>query len=106
MDDEVVVGGGGNYWYQECAKEDLLAPLPPPPEFHEPIEAVRERVAKVIGKLTVSRDIRIWHPSIDRLLKEDDKRRERQLSTRFPMSWDDPLFNSPFELRRLRILNT
>jgi hypothetical protein len=68
--------------------------------------AVRERVAKIIGKLTVPRDIRIWHSSIDRLLNEDDKRRERQLATRLPMSWDDPLFDSPFERRRLRILNT
>lgn len=106
MDDEVRVGGGSSYWHWDWTEEELLAPLPPPPEFHEPIEAVREHVGKIIGKLTVPRDIRIWHSSIDRLLKEDDKRRERQLATRFPMSWDDPLFDSPFERRRLRILNT
>jgi hypothetical protein len=104
MDDEVVVGGGGNYWYQEWSKEDLLAPLPPPPEFHEPIEAVRERISNVVGKLSVPRDVRDWHPTIERLLKEDDRRREKQLATSF--SWDAPLFDTPSERRRLRILNT
>lgn len=105
MDDEVVVAGGSHYWYQQWSREDLLAPLPLPPEFHEPIEAVRGRIAKLIGKLSVPRDIRDCHPTIDRLLKEDDKRREKRLATPYPMSWDDPLFDAPFERRRLRILN-
>lgn len=83
-----------------------MGPLPAPPEFPEPIEAVRERIAKVIGKVAVPRDVRNWHPSIDRLLKEDDKRREKQLAARFPMSWDNPLFDTPFECRRPCILNS
>jgi hypothetical protein len=58
MNDEVVVAGGSSYWDQTWSDEDLLAPLPPPPEFHEPIEAARERIAKIIGKLSVARDIR------------------------------------------------
>jgi hypothetical protein len=53
-----------------------------------------------------TRDIAIWHPAIDRLLKEDDKRREKQLANRYPTSWDNPLFDAPVERRRLRILNT
>lgn len=105
MDDEVVVAGGSSYCEQTWRDEDLLAPLPPP-EFHEPIGAARERIAKIIGKLSVARDIRYWHPAIDRLLKEDDKRREEQLATPHPMSWDNPRFDTPFERRRLRILNT
>src|SRR5215472_1696251 len=104
MDEEVVVAAGGNYWYQEWSKEDLMAPLPPPPEFSEPIEAVRERLSKLIGKLSVPRDVRDWHPAVERLFKEDDKRREKQLTTGY--SWDAPLFDTPFERRRLRILNT
>jgi hypothetical protein len=39
-------------------------------------------------------------------LKEDDKRREKQLDTLHPMSWNNPRFDTPFERRRLRILNT
>jgi hypothetical protein len=104
LDDEVVVAAGKNYCYQEWSQEDLLGPLPPAPEFHDSMEAVRERITKVIGKLSVPREVRDWHPAVERLLKEDDKRRERQLATGY--SWDAPLFETPFERRRFRILNT
>jgi hypothetical protein len=104
LDDEVVVAGGKTYWYQEWSKEDLLGPLPPPPEFHESIEVVREGIADVIGKLSVPREVRDWHPAVERLFKEDDRRREKQLATGY--SWDAPLFETPFERRRLRILST
>ena len=107
MDDEVLIAGGNNYyWHREWKTEELLGPLPPPPEFHTPIEAVRERIAKTIGKVRVPRDARIWHPPIDRLIREDDIRREKQLTDRFPSSWDKPLFDSQLERRRLRILNS
>jgi hypothetical protein len=106
MADEVIVAGRWNYWHAHWSDEELLAPVPSPPEFPESIELVRERIAKVIGKLTVPRDIGICHPAIDRLLKEDDKRREKQRAGRYPTSWDNPLFDAPIERRRLRILNT
>jgi hypothetical protein len=61
MDDEVVVAGGSSHWYQTWSDEDLLAPLPPRPEFQEPIETARERIAKIVGKLSVARDIRYRH---------------------------------------------
>jgi hypothetical protein len=99
------VARGSNYWDQTWSDEDFLSPLPPP-EFNEPIEVPRERIAKIIGKLSVARDIRYWHPAIDRFLKEDDKRREKQLATLHPMSWNNPRFDTPIERRRLRILNT
>jgi hypothetical protein len=63
MADEVVVAGGGSYWHWHWSDEELLAPLPPAPEFREPIEAVRERIAKVVGKLIVPRDIVTTSPS-------------------------------------------
>jgi hypothetical protein len=106
MGDEVIVGGGGNYWHWHLSHEELLGPVPPPPEFAESIEAVRERIAEVIGEVTVPRDIAIWHPAIGRLLKEDDKRREKQAASHYTMPWDNPLFDAPIERRRLRILNT
>ncbi len=46
-----------------------------------------------------------WHPAIDRLIKEDEKRRDKQLNNSYPMYWDKPVFDTPFERRRLRILN-
>jgi hypothetical protein len=103
MADEVLVSGRGSRWHWHLSDEEILGPLPPAQEFSEPIEAVRERIAKVVGKLTVPRDIAIWHPVIDRLLKEDDKRREKQLADRYPTSWDNPLSDAPIERRRLRI---
>jgi|SRR5580704_1292781 hypothetical protein len=106
MADEVHVAGGGSYWDWHLSDEEILAPLPPAPEFVEAMEAVRERIAKFVSKLTVPRDIAIWHPAIDRLLKEDEKRREKQLAARYPMSWDNPLFDASIGRRRLRILNT
>jgi hypothetical protein len=106
MDDEVVIGAGQGYWHSGWNEEELLAPLPPPPEFEEPIERVRERIAKTVGKLTVPREVRIWHPTLDKLLKEDEQRRERQRASSFPSSWDGPRFDTPFERRRLRVLNT
>jgi hypothetical protein len=106
MDDEVLVGAGVGYWHSGWSEEELLAALPPPPEFEESIERVRERIPKTVGKLTVPREVRIWHPAIDRLLKEDEQRRERHRASSFPSSWDAPLFDTPFERRRLRVLNT
>jgi hypothetical protein len=83
-----------------------MAPLPPLPEFQEPLELVRERIARALGKVSVAREIRDYHPAIDRLLKEDERRRETQRLSSYPMSWDAPLFDAPIERRRLRILNT
>jgi hypothetical protein len=40
-----------------------------------------------------------------KLLANDDKRREKHQRSTYPSSWDAPLFDSPFEIRRLRVLN-
>ncbi len=50
MDDQVLIAAGQNYWCQDWKKEELLGPLPPPPE---PIEAVRERIASVIVEVSL-----------------------------------------------------
>jgi hypothetical protein len=106
MDDEVLIGAGHGYWHSGWSEEELLGPLPSPPEFEEPIERVRERIAKTVGKVTVPRDVRIWHPTVEKLLKEDEQRGERHRASSFPSSWDAPRFEAPFERRRLRVLNT
>jgi hypothetical protein len=104
MDDEVLIAGGNNqYWYGRTS-EELLGPLPPPPEFDIPLDAVRERVAKIIGKVTVPREGRVWHPAIQRLLKENEARREKNVELSYV--WEKPLFDSPLESRRLRLLNS
>lgn len=87
-------------------EEDLLAPIGAPPVFSEPIEAVRARIVETVGHITIPHKELTWHPAIDRLLKEDEKRREKQMTDRYVMSWEKPVFDSPLERRRLRILNS
>jgi hypothetical protein len=55
MYDEVLIAGGQAHWYREWKKEELLGPLPLPPEFTIPIETVREQIAKTIGVVRVVR---------------------------------------------------
>ncbi|MBZ5683442.1 MAG: hypothetical protein LAP86_00275 [Acidobacteriia bacterium] len=105
MSDEIEIGAGGNTAYGYWTEEDLLAPLVAPPEFSEPIEAVQARIAETVGHVVIPHKVLIWHSAIERLLKEDEKRREKQLTDRYVMSWEKPVFDSPFEHRRLRVLN-
>jgi hypothetical protein len=106
MDDEVWVGAGGNSRYGYWSQNELLGLIGPRPEFIEPIEAVRVRIAEEVGHVTVPRTVRNWHSAVDRLLKEDQARRERQAAAVYPTPWDNPIFDTPFERRRLRMLNS
>jgi hypothetical protein len=106
MDDEVSVASGGNGSYQHWNEEEILGFVGASPQFAEPIETVRARIAKAVDHVAVPHKVRTWHPAMDRLLKEDEKRREKQLTDPYPMSWDKPLFDTPFERRRLRVLNS
>lgn len=58
----------------------------------------------MVGKVSGRSFVRS-HPLIVGLLEEDDRRRERQSGSSFHFSSDAPLFDSPFERRRLRILD-
>jgi hypothetical protein len=105
MDDEIVVGGRNRYWYNQPTNEEILGPLPEPPSFPEEIALVRDRVRKIIGKVSVGKVITTQHPAISRLIAEDDVRRQKQLKASYISSWEKPVFDSPFEQRRLRFLN-
>jgi hypothetical protein len=81
MDDQVLIAADQTYWYQDWKKEELLGPLPPPPDFLEPIEAVRARIAKVIGKVTVAESACLapcYRPSSER--RRNETRKETCLS--------------------------
>lgn len=106
MSDEVVVAGGNSNGYYSAPEEELPSPLPPPPEFPEPLDAMRERIAQAVGKVTVPQKVSTWHPVIDQLLKEDEQRREQQRLAPYRTTWNSPRFDSPIERRRLRILNS
>ena len=104
MSDELILGGSG-YYYQFGDAEEYDRPLPPPPTFPVSMEDVRSSVVEKIGRVTVPRGRHGWHTAIQRLFAADEKRREKQAASRFPMSWDAPIFDNPFEQRRLRIMN-
>ena len=74
MSDDVEIGAGGNNAYGYRPEEDLLAPIGAPPVFSEPIEAVRARIVESLGHVSIPHKVLTWHPAIERLLKEDEKR--------------------------------
>ena len=107
IDNDVVVARPfDRYWFSKSKMKQLYPPPRTPPEFPEPIEAVRERIAKAIGEISVPHQIHLWHPAIDCWLKEHAKRRKKILAGVSSYSLDKPELDTPFEQRRLRILNS
>lgn len=104
MSNEVAITKPVHRW-QYDPEAELAEPIPDPPVFPEPLEDVRTRVIKRVGKVNRCRDLSLPCPMVRKLLANDDRRREKQLASSFPSSWDAPLFESPFEVRRLRVLN-
>lgn len=70
-----------------------------------PIESVRERIAKTIGKVTVPSKVSWWNPAISKLLNKDQERREKQKTSSYVLPWHMPKFEGPQDHRRLRLLN-
>lgn len=98
-------GYGYGYYYRNWTDEELLGPLPAPPVFETTLESVRERIVKAIGKVTLAREVTTWHLTVARLLKNDDKLREKALTSTYVFHWEKPQFESPSARRKLRILN-
>jgi hypothetical protein len=87
--------------------EAELAALPPTePAFAEPIEAVSARVDRLLGKVLFVRDFGSAHSLICHLLDEDELRRLKPSGAHYRLRYSDPFFDTPFERRRLRILNS
>ncbi len=87
-------------------ERELAEPEPMKPEFPEPISDVETRVAKAIGKAKLYRDLESPHPLIRHVLEEDEMRRTKPKGIPYRLQWSQPLFDSPFEQRRLRLLNS
>jgi hypothetical protein len=101
MPDVVSVTKPGHHWRYDPVAE-LAEPIPDPPVFSEPMDDVTTRVTKLLGKVVRCKDLASPCPVVRRLLEADERRREKKQI----YSWSDgPLFDSPFEARRLRLLN-
>ena len=105
MPDAVSIGREPYSWRWDPEAE-LAKPLPDLPVFNEPIEDVRARVVKRVGKVAPIRDLDSPWGAIRKLLDEDDQRRAKQAAQTWSSSFYAPRFESPFERRRLRVLNS
>lgn len=103
MLDEVQIGP--NAPWKPFAEEEPSSEPPVPPSFAEPIPEMVERVRKMVGKVPPAKNLDGPHPAIAKLLQDDERRRQKQLASPYPFMWESPAFESPFELRRLRILS-
>lgn len=92
-------------FYEEQRKDLLTMEIPPPPAFEEPLSDLTERVGRLVGKVSMPKNFGKAHPLIQKMLEEDEVRRQKYLASRYPSSWDAPLFDSPFQRRRLRLVN-
>lgn len=93
--------GYAQHWaYKPQALDE---PEPVEPSFPDDMPEILARVQSLVGKVTVPKQLDKPHPAIAKLLEADAARaRAMAASTYF---WDKPIFETPFEKRRLRILN-
>lgn len=85
---------------------ELAAPPPIEPSFVESIEAVTARVDRSLGKVRFVRDLGSAHRLIRHALDEDALRRLKPSDAPLRLRYSDPFFETPFEQRRLKILNS
>lgn len=103
---DVAIGTGPrSYPWPPNPEAELAAPPPTEPTFAEPIETVAARIDQSLGKVRFARDLRSTHSLIRHLLDEDALRRLKPSNAPYRLRYSEPFFDSPFERRRLRILN-
>jgi hypothetical protein len=93
---------------RSCGEEDqelLCTTLVPPKPFPDGFAEVVARARQIVGKVRASSSLANPHPVVAKLLQEDEKRREKQKADSFLSSYYAPIFDSPFERRRLRFMN-
>lgn len=105
MATDVTIGTGPRSYPWPPNPEAELAAPPAEPTFAEPIEAVAARVDQSLGKVRFVRDLGSAHSLIRHLLDEDALRRLKPSDASYRLRYSEPFFDSPFERRRLRILN-
>lgn len=105
MSEQVTIGGYQSS-YRCLTPDELQGPLPAPPEFSEPIEAVSFRIEQEIGKVKTPKIVRGWHPTIMRYFEADEVQSAKLAASPHMAYWYAPLFENPLEQRRFRLLNS
>lgn len=102
---EITVGTDPHRWVRHPEAE-VAAPPPVEPTFVESIEALIDRVDRSLGKVRLTRDLGETHSLIREALNEDVLRRLKPRDAPYKIRHSDPLLESPFERRRLQVLNS
>lgn len=92
-----------SYRWPPDPEAELAEPEPVEPAFGETLEAVEVRIRKTVGKVSSTQPLSDPHPQLRRLLDKEAERRRKHAASGY--SWDTPVFDAPFEQRRLRIIN-
>lgn len=100
--DEVEIGPTEYRWHRESDEEAARAEIPPPPEFPETVEALTERVRRLVKKVPAP-SLNRPHPLVAAVLEADEARRREALENQW--TWRKPLFDAAPARRRLRLLN-
>jgi hypothetical protein len=98
----------GRDWYRHDSgdAEILASPIPPPPTFTPDMDLVRAKAAAMVAKAPLPvRGSHGWHSQIQKLLTADEERARKHRADPYPTSWNAPTFDTPFEMRRFKILN-
>ena len=95
MPERITLGPDRHQWRRPPPAEVLAQPVPLAPAYPETVEAVNARARRLVGSHAISRSRETPHSEIAGLLEEDERRRERQRASRYPSSWDAPLFDTP-----------
>lgn len=104
---EVLRIGEPDFQASQLTPEAQLAqPLPTQPNFDEPLERVRARSVKRLGEVRYVQDLTSPWAGLRQPIQEDRKRIARQRAEKSKASWNQPLFESGFEKRRLKVLNS
>lgn len=106
LDDTRFVGAGHHDAYWRLSREERLAPPPPPPTFSGEIEDLEAIARSMMGKAKLIRSLDRPHHAVAKIIQADDARKEKMRTSFYTFSWEKPLFDWPFEKRRLRILNS
>ena len=103
---DLVIIGREQYDRSSSDAEIFSSPIPPVPAFEPSMDVVHERAASMVAKAPLPiRGRRDWHAQIQKLLDADEVRAKKQRESAYPSIGDGPIFSTPFEQRRLKILN-
>lgn len=102
---EVELGPAAPYWQSVSPAKLLEEPEPSEPRFEEELTTVEARAVAAIGRVAV-KTLNAPHPAVRKLMAKDEERRQKQQASTWGSDFYAPYFDSAFERRRLKVLNS